>query len=84
MIGSLQIRCVTRWFAGNTGTQSHRVRYRDQFEGPKREVYLEGNAFFKVTRNPKIALLCGYSKKYSRPRYWHQLFCKNECTHKKC
>lgn len=29
------------------------VRYRDQFAGPKREVYLEGNAFFKVTRNPK-------------------------------
>jgi ferric-dicitrate binding protein FerR (iron transport regulator) len=29
------------------------VRYRDQFEGTKREVYLEGNAFFKVTRNPK-------------------------------
>jgi transmembrane sensor len=29
------------------------VRYRDRFEGPKREVYLEGNAFFKVTRNPK-------------------------------
>ena len=29
------------------------VRYRDRFAGPKREVYLEGNAFFKVTRNPK-------------------------------
>jgi transmembrane sensor len=29
------------------------VRYHDQFKGPKREVYLEGNAFFKVTRNPK-------------------------------
>jgi transmembrane sensor len=29
------------------------VRYHDRFEGPKREVYLEGNAFFKVTRNPK-------------------------------
>lgn len=29
------------------------LRYRDHFEGPKREVYLEGNAFFKVTRNPK-------------------------------
>jgi len=29
------------------------VRYHDQFEGPKREVYLEGNAFFKVTRNPR-------------------------------
>jgi ferric-dicitrate binding protein FerR (iron transport regulator) len=29
------------------------VRYHNQFKGPKREVYLEGNAFFKVTRNPK-------------------------------
>ena len=27
------------------------VRYKDQFAGPKREVYLEGDAFFKVTRN---------------------------------
>jgi len=29
------------------------VRYGDHFRGPKREVYLEGNAFFKVTRNPR-------------------------------
>jgi transmembrane sensor len=29
------------------------LRYHDRFKGPKREVYLEGNAFFKVTRNPK-------------------------------
>ncbi|THU39183.1 DUF4974 domain-containing protein [Niastella caeni] len=29
------------------------VRFSDHFSGPKREVYLEGNAFFKVTRNPK-------------------------------
>lgn len=29
------------------------VRYSYQFFGTKREVYLEGNAFFKVTRNPK-------------------------------
>jgi transmembrane sensor len=29
-----------------------RVRYGDRFSGSKREVYLEGNAFFKVTRNP--------------------------------
>ncbi|OQP58160.1 hypothetical protein A3860_07490 [Niastella vici] len=28
------------------------VHYGDNFSGPKREVYLEGNAFFKVTRNP--------------------------------
>jgi ferric-dicitrate binding protein FerR (iron transport regulator) len=28
------------------------VRFSDNFSGPKREVYLEGNAFFKVTRNP--------------------------------
>jgi transmembrane sensor len=30
------------------------VRYSDHFSGPKREVYLEGNAFFKVTRNPRL------------------------------
>ena len=29
------------------------VRFRSSFAGVKREVYLEGNAFFKVTRNPK-------------------------------
>lgn len=29
------------------------VRYNDHFTGPKREVYLEGNAFFKVTRNTR-------------------------------
>lgn len=29
------------------------VRYNDSFAGAKREVYLEGNAFFKVTRNRK-------------------------------
>ncbi len=29
------------------------VRYHHQFEGPKREIYLEGNAFFNVMRNPK-------------------------------
>lgn len=29
------------------------VRYNHQFTGPKREVYLEGNAFFKVTRNTR-------------------------------
>jgi transmembrane sensor len=29
------------------------VRYSDRFTGPKREVYLEGNAFFKVTRNTR-------------------------------
>lgn len=29
------------------------VRFRAPFTRPKREVYLEGNAFFKVTRNPK-------------------------------
>jgi ferric-dicitrate binding protein FerR (iron transport regulator) len=29
------------------------VRYSHQFSGPKREVYLEGNAFFKVTRNTR-------------------------------
>jgi ferric-dicitrate binding protein FerR (iron transport regulator) len=29
------------------------VRFRSSFAGRKREVYLEGNAFFKVTRNPK-------------------------------
>jgi transmembrane sensor len=29
------------------------VRYSDKFTGPKREVYLEGNAFFKVTRNTR-------------------------------
>jgi ferric-dicitrate binding protein FerR (iron transport regulator) len=29
------------------------VSFRSSFAGPKREVYLEGNAFFKVTRNPK-------------------------------
>jgi transmembrane sensor len=29
------------------------VRYNNRFTGPKREVYLEGNAFFKVTRNTR-------------------------------
>jgi transmembrane sensor len=29
------------------------LRYNNRFTGPKREVYLEGNAFFKVTRNPR-------------------------------
>jgi transmembrane sensor len=29
------------------------VRFGSNFAGAKREVYLEGNAFFKVTRNPK-------------------------------
>jgi ferric-dicitrate binding protein FerR (iron transport regulator) len=29
------------------------MRYRDSFAGPKREVYLDGNAFFKVARNAR-------------------------------
>ncbi|WP_207513540.1 FecR family protein [Longitalea luteola] len=29
------------------------VQFSDSFAGHKREVYLEGNAFFKVTRNPR-------------------------------
>ncbi len=51
------------------------VRYNDRFTGPKREVYLEGNAFFKVTRNTRSPFLC-IQQEHSYPGAGHQFFVK--------
>lgn len=36
-----------------TLSRGARIRYKTNFDGPVREVYLKGEAFFDVTRNPK-------------------------------